>query len=71
MSSPSLATMDIPNPDIQASRYRSAPAPAPAPTPTPAGLRFISKSKKEKKSKKDKKGSKLSKADIGAPSGFT
>ncbi|KAG9329884.1 hypothetical protein JZ751_028709 [Albula glossodonta] len=62
MSAPSRAMMDIQNPDIQASRYRAAPAPA-------ISSRTSSKVKKEKKSKK--KGSKLSKADIGAPSGFT
>uniref|UniRef100_A0A6Q2WZJ9 WASP actin nucleation promoting factor b n=1 Tax=Esox lucius TaxID=8010 RepID=A0A6Q2WZJ9_ESOLU len=59
--SPSMATIDIMNPDIQASRYRSvAPVPAPA---------FVSKGKKDKKKDK-KKSSKISKADIGAPSGF-
>ncbi|KAI1890220.1 hypothetical protein AGOR_G00151430 [Albula goreensis] len=62
MSAPSRAMVDIQNPDIQASRYRAAPAPA-------ISSRTSSKVKKEKKSKK--KGSKLSKADIGAPSGFT
>ncbi|KAJ8404568.1 hypothetical protein AAFF_G00334310 [Aldrovandia affinis] len=61
---PSRATLDIQNPDIQASRYRSAPTP----TPVPASLRSASKGKKEKKSKK--KASKLTKADIGAPSCF-
>ena len=56
-----MVTMDIQNPDIQASRYRSVtPVPAPA---------FVSKGKKDKKKDK-KKSSKLSKADIGAPSGF-
>ncbi|KAJ8359426.1 hypothetical protein SKAU_G00159510, partial [Synaphobranchus kaupii] len=67
MSASSCATTDIQNPDIQASRYRSAHTPAPI--PAPAALRPARKSKKEKKSKK--KGSKFSKADIGAPSGFT
>lgn len=52
-----MATVDIQNPDIQTSRYRVVPS----------GL--ISKGKKDKKSKKGK-GPKLSKADIGAPSGF-
>nr|XP_015206245.1 PREDICTED: wiskott-Aldrich syndrome protein [Lepisosteus oculatus] len=56
-----MATMDIQNPDILASRYRPAPAPAPA---------ILEKGKKNKKQNK-KKGSKLTKADIGAPSGFT
>ncbi|KAM7411456.1 hypothetical protein PAMA_021446 [Pampus argenteus] len=56
-----MATVDIQNPDIQSSRYR--------PTPTHAAfLPVSSKGKKDKKSKK--KGPKLSKADIGAPSGF-
>uniref|UniRef100_A0A8C7PM20 Wiskott-Aldrich syndrome protein-like n=1 Tax=Oncorhynchus mykiss TaxID=8022 RepID=A0A8C7PM20_ONCMY len=60
-ASPSVATIDIQIPDIQASRYRSVtPVPAPA---------FVSKGKKDKKKDK-RKGSKLSKADIGAPSGF-
>lgn len=53
-----MATVDIQNPDIQTSRYRSMPSP----------VSSLPKSKKEKKSKK--KGQKLSKADIGAPSGF-
>uniref|UniRef100_A0A674MHB3 WASP actin nucleation promoting factor n=1 Tax=Takifugu rubripes TaxID=31033 RepID=A0A674MHB3_TAKRU len=56
-----VATMDIQNPDIQSSRYRSMPAPT-------ASSVLGSKGKKDKKSKK--KASKLSKADIGAPSGF-
>ncbi|TNM86755.1 hypothetical protein fugu_006985 [Takifugu bimaculatus] len=56
-----VATVDIQNPDIQSSRYRSMPAPT---TSSVLG----SKGKKDKKSKK--KASKLSKADIGAPSGF-
>lgn len=56
-----MATMDIQNPDIQSSRYRSVPSPAAS-----SGL----KGKKDKKDKNKKKGSKLSKADIGAPSGF-
>lgn len=54
-----MATVDIQNPDIQTSRYRSMPSPVSS---------LSSKSKKDKKSKK--KGPKLSKADIGAPSGF-
>lgn len=57
-----MATVDIQNPDIQSSRYRSMPS------PTGASLSLSGKGKKEKKSKK--KGAKLSKADIGAPSGF-
>lgn len=56
-----MATVDIQNPDIQSSRYRSMPSPA---TPSAAS----SKGKKDKKSKK--KGPKFSKADIGAPCGF-
>ncbi|XP_041860194.1 WASP actin nucleation promoting factor b isoform X2 [Melanotaenia boesemani] len=63
-SSPSsfqMATVDIQNPDIQSSRYRSMPAPTPP----------LAVSGKDKKKKKDKKkGPKISKADIGAPSGF-
>ncbi|KAM9351256.1 WASP actin nucleation promoting factor b [Symphorus nematophorus] len=58
-----MATVDIQNPDIQSSRYRSMPS------PTAAGV-LSSKGKKDKKDKNKKKGSKLSKADIGAPSGF-
>ncbi|XP_067449040.1 actin nucleation-promoting factor WAS-like isoform X2 [Thunnus thynnus] len=57
-----MTTVDIQNPDIQTSRYRSMPA------PVHASLPLGSKGKKDKKSKK--KGPKLSKADIGAPSGF-
>ncbi|XP_008412543.1 WASP actin nucleation promoting factor b isoform X3 [Poecilia reticulata] len=56
-----MATVDIQNPDIQSSRYRSMPSPAIPPA-------VSSKGKKNKKDKK--KGGKLSKADIGAPSGF-
>ncbi|KAJ4934758.1 hypothetical protein JOQ06_007540, partial [Pogonophryne albipinna] len=52
-----MATVDIQNPDIHSSRYRAMPPPAAS-----LGL------KKDKK--KGKKGPKLSKADIGAPSGF-
>ncbi|XP_033943542.1 WASP actin nucleation promoting factor b isoform X1 [Pseudochaenichthys georgianus] len=52
-----MATVDIQNPDIHSSRYRAMPPPA-----VSLGL------KKDKK--KGKKGPKLSKADIGAPSGF-
>uniref|UniRef100_A0A3Q3F8L9 WASP actin nucleation promoting factor a n=1 Tax=Labrus bergylta TaxID=56723 RepID=A0A3Q3F8L9_9LABR len=55
-----MTTVDIQNPDIHASRYRSTPTPSPA--------AFGGKGKKDKKNKK--KGAKLSKADIGAPSGF-
>ncbi|KAL2104374.1 hypothetical protein ACEWY4_001242 [Coilia grayii] len=62
---PPMATIDIHNPDIQASRYRSMAVP-----PTPAVSKG-KKDKKESKKSKSKKGSKLSKADIGAPSGFT
>uniref|UniRef100_A0A3P8TXU4 WASP actin nucleation promoting factor a n=1 Tax=Amphiprion percula TaxID=161767 RepID=A0A3P8TXU4_AMPPE len=56
-----MATVDIQNPDIQSSRYRSMPSPA-------ATSVLSGKGKKDKKNKK--KGPKLSKADIGAPSGF-
>ncbi|CAL8319353.1 unnamed protein product [Merluccius merluccius] len=58
-----MATVDISNPDIQASRYRSLPLPAAPVSPA------AKKGKKEKKGKK--KAPKFSKADIGAPSGFT
>lgn len=58
--SSTMATIDIQNPDIQASRYRSVASP-------PSAF-SIGKNKKDKKNKK--KGSKFSKADIGAPSGF-
>ncbi|XP_054465721.1 actin nucleation-promoting factor WAS-like [Anoplopoma fimbria] len=54
-----MSTVDIQNPDIHTSRYRSMPSPA---------TLSLSKGKKDKK--KGKKGPKLSKADIGAPSGF-
>lgn len=56
-----MPTVDIQNPDIVASRYRSTPVP----TPAPASLSIGKKLKKGKK-----KGPKLTKADIGAPSGF-
>lgn len=56
-----MATVDIQNPDIQSSRYRSMPAPAPP---------VLSSKDKKKDKKSKKKGPKLSKADIGAPSGF-
>lgn len=56
-----MATVDIQNPDILPSRYRSTVAPTPA-------IACISKGKKDKKNKK--KGGKISKADIGAPSDF-
>ncbi|XP_028849466.1 wiskott-Aldrich syndrome protein-like isoform X2 [Denticeps clupeoides] len=59
---PAMATIDIQNPDIQASRYRSLPAPSNV---------NVSKGKDKKDKKGKKKSSKLSKADIGAPSGFT
>lgn len=58
-----MATVDIQNPDIQASRYRSVPSPNAAPV-------VSNKGKKDKKDKNKKKNTKLSKADIGAPSGF-
>lgn len=56
-----MSTVDIQNPDIHTSRYRSMPPPA-------ASSGLTTKGKKDKK--KGKKGPKLSKADIGAPSGF-
>ncbi|KAM6929096.1 actin nucleation-promoting factor WAS-like [Lycodopsis pacificus] len=56
-----MTTVDIQNPDIHTSRYRSTPSPA-------ASISLTSKGKKDKK--KGKKGPKFSKADIGAPSGF-
>ena len=55
--------VDIPNPDILASRYRSPGVP----TPAPASISF---SKSKIKSKGKKKGPRLTKADIGAPSDF-
>lgn len=58
-----MATVDIQNPDIQSSRYRSVPSLSTASALT-------SKGKKDKKDKNKKKSTKLSKADIGAPSGF-
>ncbi|XP_041093067.1 wiskott-Aldrich syndrome protein homolog [Polyodon spathula] len=56
-----MATLDIQNSDVAKSRSRSAS------TPAPASL-ALDKGKKEKK--KSSKKSKLSKADIGAPSSF-
>lgn len=58
-----MATVDIQNPDIQSSRYRSMPS-------LGASSVLTNKGKKDKKNKNKKKGTKLSKADIGAPSGF-
>ncbi|KPP66774.1 hypothetical protein Z043_114692, partial [Scleropages formosus] len=55
-----MMTVDIQNPDILASRYRSPAVPVPAHA-------SLSKGKKDKKNKKKPK---ISKADIGAPSGF-
>lgn len=60
-----MATVDIQNPDIQASRYRSVPSPATAPVVSNKG-----KKDKKDKDKNKKKNTKLSKADIGAPCGF-
>lgn len=57
----SMTTIDIPNPDILQYRYRSPSVPVPAPA-------CLDKGKKDKKGKK--KGPRLTKADIGAPSGF-
>lgn len=54
-----MAMVDIQNPDIQTSRYRSMPSPS-----------SLLNSKEKKKDKKKKNAPKLSKADIGAPSGF-
>ncbi|KAF5895254.1 wiskott-Aldrich syndrome protein, partial [Clarias magur] len=62
MQSGGISTVDIPNPDILASRYRSPSVPVPAPAS------FSNILKKDKKGKK--KGPRLTKADIGAPSGF-
>ena len=62
MSPSGMVTVDIANPDILPSRYRS-PA---VPVPTPASL---GKGKKDKKGKGKNK-VRLTKADIGAPSGF-
>ncbi|XP_041130081.1 WASP actin nucleation promoting factor b [Polyodon spathula] len=56
-----MPTIDIQNPDIVTSRYRSTPTLAPASLP-------LDKGKKNKK--KAGKKFKLSKADIGAPSSF-
>nr|XP_014353365.1 PREDICTED: wiskott-Aldrich syndrome protein [Latimeria chalumnae] len=52
-----MATVNIQNPDITSYRYRGLPTPVAA------------NKKKDKKDKKDKK-ARLTKADIGAPSGF-
>uniref|UniRef100_A0A8D3BV16 WASP actin nucleation promoting factor a n=1 Tax=Scophthalmus maximus TaxID=52904 RepID=A0A8D3BV16_SCOMX len=57
-----MATVDIQNPDIHSSRYRS--------TPSPAASSALSSKEKKKDKKSKKKGPKFSKADIGAPSGF-
>lgn len=54
-----MATTDGPNPDILTPQYRTPSAPAPA----PAAFSILKKKGK-------KKGPRLTKADIGAPSGF-
>lgn len=61
MQPTSMLTVDIQNPDIIQSRYRSSTVPVPAPT---------SRGKGKKDGKGKKKGPRLTKADIGAPSGF-
>ncbi|XP_065521007.1 actin nucleation-promoting factor WAS [Lathamus discolor] len=57
-SAPLLPVVPISNPDITASRYRGLPSPTDGPTVCPTAG-------EQKKSRK-----KISKADIGAPSGF-
>ncbi|KAJ8370148.1 hypothetical protein SKAU_G00101760 [Synaphobranchus kaupii] len=61
-NSGSPRTVEIQNPDIQASRYRSTSVPTPAPACITLG--------KNDKDKKKKGRPKLTKADIGAPSDF-
>ncbi|NXL40688.1 WASP protein, partial [Glaucidium brasilianum] len=60
-SAPPLPAVPIANPDITASRYRGLPSPA-GPTAGPAASPAAGEQKKGRK--------KISKADIGAPSGF-
>ncbi|NXD74714.1 WASP protein, partial [Eolophus roseicapillus] len=57
-AAPLLPAVPISNPDITASRYRGLPSPTAGPTVSPTA-------REQKKSRK-----KISKADIGAPSGF-
>ncbi|NXX17919.1 WASP protein, partial [Podargus strigoides] len=57
-SAPPLPAVPIANPDITASRYRGLPSPTAGPTAGPTA-------REQKKGRK-----KISKADIGAPSGF-
>ncbi|NXX03897.1 WASP protein, partial [Larus smithsonianus] len=64
-STPPLPAVPIANPDITASRYRGLPSPTgPAAGPT-AGPTASPTTGEQKKGRK-----KISKADIGAPSGF-
>ncbi|XP_064331494.1 actin nucleation-promoting factor WAS isoform X2 [Phalacrocorax carbo] len=60
-SAPPLPAVPIANPDITASRYRGLPSPT-GPTAGPAASPTAGEQKKGRK--------KISKADIGAPSGF-
>ncbi|NXD88881.1 WASP protein, partial [Halcyon senegalensis] len=59
---PPLPAVPIANPDITASRYRGLPSPVAAPTAGPTAGPAAGEQKKGRK--------KISKADIGAPSGF-
>ncbi|KAK1800981.1 hypothetical protein P4O66_004728 [Electrophorus voltai] len=61
MQPSNMVTVDIQNPDILPSRYRPPVVPLLAPA-------SMGKGKKDKKGKK--KGPRITKADIGAPSGF-
>ncbi|KAM6360739.1 actin nucleation-promoting factor WAS [Pluvialis apricaria] len=61
-STPPLPAVPIANPDITASRYRGLPSPTAGPTAGPTASPTAGEHKKGRK--------KISKADIGAPSGF-
>uniref|UniRef100_A0A8D0KX53 WASP actin nucleation promoting factor n=1 Tax=Strix occidentalis caurina TaxID=311401 RepID=A0A8D0KX53_STROC len=61
LAAPPLPAVPIANPDITASRYRGLPSPT-GPTAGPTASPTASEQKKGRK--------KISKADIGAPSGF-
>ncbi|KAF1575766.1 UNVERIFIED_CONTAM: Wiskott-Aldrich syndrome protein, partial [Eudyptes pachyrhynchus] len=62
LAAPPLPAVPIANPDITASRYRGLPSPTAGPTAGPTASPTAGEQKKGRK--------KISKADIGAPSGF-
>ncbi|XP_066065274.1 LOW QUALITY PROTEIN: actin nucleation-promoting factor WAS-like [Chamaea fasciata] len=65
---PPVPTVPIPNPDITPSRYRGLPSPPAGPSPTPGPPPRAGAPPGEHRKGGGRK--KISKADIGAPSGF-